>query len=226
MPLSIKKTNKLVWTFSAVQTGTECATCRNRIASVEEEKKEVFKVLALNPMYCYFLTKFKGQTEYLHFRANALQSQASLIWRASKGCDCLCEMVPHGQLSSTSGWILQFAEFQQLCPCTPATQTPLFSPLQSGPATLYLTKCFNGSYIKTTCLAAPRRLRDLFPSADTSLVIPLARRAVTELWGPTRSSYAVIAIKVSVCYPPSSVGSGTFYPDAKPSQVNREEIGL
>lgn len=66
----------------------------------------------------------------------------------------------------------------------------------------------------------------LSPSADTSLVIPLAGRAVTELWGPTHSSYAGTAIKVAVCSPLSSVGSSNFYPDAKASQVNREEIGL
>lgn len=135
MPLSMqqKKKKNLVWTFSAVQTGTKCATCRNWIASDEEKKKKevIFKTLAPNSMFYLFLTKFKCQIEYSAPQSTCPAKSGipgTLGLRASKACDCLCEMAPHGQLNSTSGWILQLAEFQQLFPWTPTTLRLLCFP--------------------------------------------------------------------------------------------------
>lgn len=151
---------------------------------------------------------------------------SGLTW--GEGCDCSVRWCLMGSWTAHLGGYCNLLSFSSSSLVLSSPETPLLSPLQPGPAMLYLTKCCNSSHIKTMCLATPRRLRDFFPlpSADSSLVIPLAGRAVTELWGPAHASYTSTAIKVSLCCPPSSAGSSNFYPDAKAGQVNRKEIGL
>lgn len=192
------------------------------------KKKEVIsKVLATNSIFYLFLTKFKGQLEY-----PALQSECPLQsgilgipgLLASTGCDCLCETLPRGQPTSVYVWIWHLSEFHQLFPCAPTTLRPLCLPLCNQEKPRYLPKRFKGSHVKTVQLAIPKRLRPisslLFPFPDTSLATALARRAVTELWGPANAG---INIKVSVCYPRSSVGRNNLYPDVKAAQKTEKK---
>lgn len=112
---------------------------RNRMCNMQKlncfrwwKKKEViFKALAPNSMLYLFLPKFKCQIEYPAPQGKCPAKSGipgALGLCASKACDCLCEMAPRGQLNSTSRWILQLAEFQQLFPWTPTTLSLLCFP--------------------------------------------------------------------------------------------------
>lgn len=81
---------------------------------LQMKKEVIFKALHLISWGFLFLTKFKGELEYPPLQSKCPPKSdilGILGFLANKGCDCLYETLPCGQLKSTYAWVLQLSSF-------------------------------------------------------------------------------------------------------------------